>query len=274
MKFGKRDFLKLSGLSLLGISVKPSPRAFAGSGSAPRIESNVKPGPNALTAHRWAMVVDMRACKADEGCEECMKVCHAVHNVPDFRDPNKPDEADIKNEIKWIWTEEFEHAFPEKEHEHIKNGVRGNPFVVLCNHCDNPPCVRVCPTKATWKREDGIVMMDMHRCIGCRFCMAACPYGSRSFNWKDPRKGLESPPNPKYPTRTRGVVEKCNFCAERLAEGQIPACVEKCKEIGVNALHFGDLEDPDSEVRKLLENNFTIRRKPEIGTSPEIYYIV
>jgi len=142
--------------------------------------------------------------------------------------------------------------------------------MVFCNHCDNPPCVRVCPVQATWKRQDGIVMMDWHRCIGCRYCVAACPYGSRSFNWFDPRPYIAEL-NPDFPTRTKGVVEKCNFCEERLAKGQPPACVEACKE---KAFVFGNLADPQSEVRQLLESRYTLRRKPELGTQPDVFYLV
>jgi molybdopterin-containing oxidoreductase family iron-sulfur binding subunit len=151
--------------------------------------------------------------------------------------------------------------------------VEHKPIMVLCNHCENPPCVRVCPTKATFKREsDGIVIMDMHRCIGCRFCMAACPYGARSFNFYDPRQFLpERLPNPDYPTRTKGVVEKCNFCAERLADGKLPACVEAAKD---GQLLFGDLDDPRSSVRKALRERYSIRRKPDLGTQPSVYYLV
>jgi Fe-S-cluster-containing dehydrogenase component len=152
--------------------------------------------------------------------------------------------------------------------------VKHLPFLLLCNHCDNPPCVRVCPTQATFKREsDGIVMMDMHRCIGCRYCVVGCPDGSRSFNWRDPRPHIANI-RQDFPTRTKGVVEKCNFCAERLAKGKEPACVEASRQEGCNAIKFGDLLDPDSEVRRLLERNNTIRRKPELGTSPMVYYIV
>ena len=113
-------------------------------------------------------------------------------------------------------------------------------------------------------------MMDWHRCIGCRYCMAACPYGSRSFNWFDPRPYI-SELNPDYPTRTKGVVEKCTFCEERLAKGQAPLCVEACPE---KALVFGNLADPKSEVRRLLDARFSIRRKPELGTHPEVFYLV
>jgi molybdopterin-containing oxidoreductase family iron-sulfur binding subunit len=134
--------------------------------------------------------------------------------------------------------------------------------------------VRVCPTQATWKREDGIVAMDWHRCIGCRYCMAACPYGSRSFNWMDPRPYIKNP-NPEFPTRTKGVVEKCTFCTERLAgpggHPRPPACVEACPE---KALVFGNLADPRSPIRELLATRSHIRRKPELGTGPDVFYIV
>jgi molybdopterin-containing oxidoreductase family iron-sulfur binding subunit len=168
--------------------------------------------------------------------------------------------------------ENFEHAFPSHENHYLSEKLHHQDFPLLCNHCDNPPCTRVCPTQATWKRDkDGIVMMDWHRCIGCRYCIAACPYGSRSFNWRDPRPHIPGELNHAFPTRERGVVEKCTFCEERLAQGKQPACVEACRS---GAIAFGDLEDPDSKVRHLLKENFTIRRKPGLGTQPEVYYIV
>jgi [DsrC]-trisulfide reductase subunit O len=216
------------------------------------------------TGTRWAMVIDVSKCIKDEGCKACSIACHKEHNVP---------ELDKQHEIKWIWREHFDHALHEATHEHMPESIKHGTIPVLCNHCDNPPCVRVCPTQATWKREkDGLVMMDWHRCIGCRYCVAACPYGSRSFNYMDPRPHLDAIEE-TYPTRAQGVVEKCTFCDERLARGQEPACVEACAERG-RALTFGDINDPKSAVRKVLEENFTIRRKPELGTSPQVYYIV
>ncbi len=101
--------------------------------------------------------------------------------------------------------------------------------------------------------------------------MAACPYGARSLNWRDPRPFIKTELNREFPTRTRGVVEKCNFCFERLAKGLIPACVEACKE---KALIFGDVEDPNSEIREVLRKNPTIRRKAHLGTHPQVYYIL
>ena len=121
-------------------------------------------------APRRAMAVDIARCIAAGDCRECITACHKGHNVPSI--------ADTKREIKWIWKGTFERAFPDEAHEFTRQDLKGKEVMTLCNHCENPPCVRVCPTGATWKREDGIVMMDMHRCIGCRYCMAACPYGS------------------------------------------------------------------------------------------------
>ncbi|MDI6889965.1 MAG: 4Fe-4S dicluster domain-containing protein [Thermodesulfovibrionales bacterium] len=258
MGISRREFLKIAGAS-----------AIVGLGGISAIEilhpgqfeaSQVSRGPKALVGKRWAMVIDMK--KLDkQTMQKCIDACHRIHNVPDIEKP--------KEEIKWIWKETFEHAFPGQEHEYMGEDIKHLPLLVLCNQCDNPACVRVCPTKATYKREDGIVMMDMHRCIGCRFCMAACPFGARSFNWRDPRPFIKEE-NKEYPTRMKGVVEKCTFCYERLAVGLQPACVEESK----GAIIFGDLEDPDSEVSKILHSKYTIRRKSELGTRPSVYYIV
>lgn len=261
MSMNRRQFLKIAGISTLaGLGGS----AIINSLSNSEIEaSQFSPGPNALTAKRWAMVVDMRKFKTEDDYRKVIDACHSAHNVPDFGNP--------KDEIKWIWTEKFEHAFPGQEHKFMEENINHMPFMVLCNHCERPACVRVCPTKATFKRSDGIVMMDFHRCIGCRFCMAACPFGARSFNWRDPRPFIKET-NPKFPTRAKGVVEKCNFCYERLAEGLMPACVEASKDS--KAMVFGDIEDPSSEVRKILSTHYTIRRKSELGTQPSVYYVI
>ncbi len=269
MSIDRRKFIKnLGGLAALGLAGTSAGRALSqdvtDSVTTPATDSVAATGPlPPLEAKRWAMVIDVRKCVGTDKCSDCAKACHHVHNVPDFGNP--------KDEIKWIWKEKFEHAFRDQENEHLEEALKHATVPVFCNHCDNPPCVRVCPTQSTWKREsDGIVMMDWHRCIGCRYCVAACPYGSRSFNWRDPRPFIEEM-QLDYPTRTRGVVEKCTLCEERLARGKMPACVEACKE---HAMVFGDLEDPDSEVRQLLHDNFAIRRSPGLGTQPEVYYIV
>ncbi|MCP4572624.1 MAG: 4Fe-4S dicluster domain-containing protein [bacterium] len=254
MEKDRRDFLKLAG-SVLGLGATAPAAALASTGGRPVQEEGT----------HWAMVVDTRKCQAKEGCTACTDACHLAHNVPKI-----PEEA---HEVKWIWKEKYPQAFPNQVHPYIEDSLRDRNVPVLCNHCERPPCVRVCPTQATFKDEQGIVTIDMHRCIGCRYCIAACPYGSRSFNWKDPRPYLQDIQS-DYPTRTKGVVEKCNFCEERLAKGQIPACVEACVTAECGALLFGDLSDPESEVSRLLRTTNTIRRKPNLGTAPSVFYIV
>ncbi len=264
MGMNRREFLKIAGLStLVGLGGKSAFELLAPG----ELEAREVPLTRGKT---WGMVVDMT--KMDRPLmEKCIDACHRFHNVPNIDDPEE--------EIKWIWTETYEHAFPGTESGYMGEEIKDMEFLVLCNHCTNPPCVRVCPTKATFKRDDGVVMMDMHRCIGCRFCMAACPYGSRSFNWGDPRKAPAElnpgfPTNREYPTRSKGVVEKCNFCAERLAKGELPVCVEAANEEAEGAMIFGDLGDSESEIREFLRENYTIRRKPELGTEPNVFYVI
>jgi [DsrC]-trisulfide reductase subunit O len=262
MERSRRSFLKIAGLSAIALGSRPVLKALAtsdehGGTAAAQVQKNK----DALTAKRWGMVVDSRKITSPEDLEPMIKVCDKLHNIPQMQNKD--------HEIKWIWEEDFEHAFPTMEDEFLSDHAKHTEFPVLCNHCKNPPCVRACPTKATFKREDGIVMMDYHRCIGCRFCMAACPFGARSFNFRDPRPFITEK-SLDYPTRCMGVVEKCNFCAERLAVGKMPACVEASNGI----LTFGDLDDPNSNVRALLKSNFTIRRKESLGTEPSVYYIL
>jgi [DsrC]-trisulfide reductase subunit O len=256
MKITRKEFLKFSGAYLVALS---GGKALAVLDSAQENSSGA-----ALAGQRkqWGMFIDTNKCAQEKGCTKCLEACDHAHNIPTFENS--------KHEVKWVWEEPFENLFSSYQTQYLETAQKDRPTPVLCNHCDEPPCVRVCPTGATWKREeDGIVMMDWHRCIGCRYCMAACPYGSRSFNWEDPRPHLVSL-NSDYPTRTKGVVEKCTFCPERLAKGQLPACVEACPE---KALVFGDLKDPQSEIRTALASGFTLRRKPELGTGPNVYYL-
>jgi Fe-S-cluster-containing dehydrogenase component len=256
MSFNRREFLRWSLLSAAGLTCPAlAGKLFAGSNSG----GHAVP-PSALKGKRWAMAVDVGKCRP--GCRDCIDACHTVHNVPDFGNP--------KDEIRWIGLERFENIFPAEVNPYAPESEKERELPVLCNHCADPPCVRVCPTKATFKRPDGIVMMDYHRCIGCRFCMAACPYGARSMNFRNPRPFIKKI-NPDFPTRTKGVVEKCNFCEERLARGVLPACVLACKE---KALVFGDAEDARSEIRRLLSGRNPLRRRVNLGTGPQIYYLL
>ena len=253
----RRDFITAAALAAaFGLAGKPVYNVLAN-----------KDAHASKTGKRLAMVIDLKKFEGNsEMMDKCVDACHSMHNVPDIEG--------AKEEVKWIWPEPFEHAFLEQDNQFIPEKVKNNPVLLMCNHCDNPPCVGVCPPKATWKRaEDGVVMMDWHRCIGCRYCMAACPYGSRSFNWRDPRPKIKNI-TAQFPTRSKGVVEKCTFCDERIVKGLEPACVVASKMYEPEAMVFGDLNDDKSNIRKILSENYSIRRKPELSTQPEVYYLV
>lgn len=207
--------------------------------------------------HSWAMVIDLAACT---GCGYCTKACQAHNDTP----PN----------IQW--------------NRVIETGVRnGEPTYMPrpCMHCDHAPCVDVCPVGATYKRDDGLVMMDYGKCIGCRYCEVACPYFARAFNWEafeGPNPVVPEWGEPDVERRPRGVVEKCTFCYQRidrgLARGLVPgkdseatpACVAACP---VGARYFGDLNDPESNVSRLLESEPSFRLREDLGTAPRVYYL-
>jgi molybdopterin-containing oxidoreductase family iron-sulfur binding subunit len=206
------------------------------------------------------------------GCRRCVYACVEENNLS--RDP----------QIHWIsvlrfkkgekWVSDFEKA--EKYYDPEKVPEAGYFYMpVQCQQCENPPCVRVCPTQATWKAPDGIVVIDYDWCIGCRYCMAACPYSARHFNWGTPKiKKEELNPETHYlgnRPRHKGCVEKCTFCIQRTREtpGRYPACVEACP---VGARKFGNLLDPDSEIRYCIENKRVFRLKEDLNTLPKFYY--
>lgn len=264
----RRDVLRAIGLAALGGA------GLGGAGLRLALAQDVRDA-----AHgRYALVIDLpRWAGLDPAVRRrCVDACHRAHNVPDLsteRSPLPRAERRERHAIRWIREVGFEAAFAAQGHPLLAATLREAAVPVLCNHCDRPPCVRVCPTRATWRRDDGAVMMDMHRCIGCRYCVMACPYGARSFNFRDPRPGLAEI-DPGFPTRTRGVVEKCSFCAERLEAGGIPACVEAlAAELGEGSpFTFGQVGD--GPVARALAERFTITRKPELGTSPHVFYAV
>jgi Fe-S-cluster-containing dehydrogenase component len=249
MGLSRRDLLAGTGATAACLAASSLAKAIAGSSS--------ESGP------LWGLAVDLSRCAGQEGCRRCIDVCHAAHQVPVA--------TDGKHEIKWVWKEPYRRVFPEQLHAWGSEVQKQLPVLVMCNHCSQSPCTRVCPTGATWRRSDGIVAMDEHRCIGCRYCMTACPYGARSFNWEKPAR---NPAGADYPTRTAGVVEKCTLCVERLDGGQTPLCVETCQKAGPGALTFGDLRDARSPLRQLLAARQTIRRRAALGTEPRVFYLV
>jgi len=176
---------------------------------------------------KWGMVIDQRKCV---GCHTCTVACKSENNVP------------LGYWRSWV------KGIEKGRYPDVKNFFLRR----LCNHCDNPPCVDVCPVQATLKRADGVVMMYYGKCIGCGKCIAACPYDARFFN------------------PVRRTADKCSFCSHRIDANLLPACVTSC--IG-RAITFGDLNDPRSEVSKLIASNATVVIKPELGTLPKVFYI-
>lgn len=156
---------------------------------------------------------------------------------------------------------------PKGEYPYVQRGY----LPVACQHCENAPCVKVCPVGASYKSEDGRTLIDYDRCIGCRYCMAACPYNARVFNWQEPvRLPDHDYGSADTPKRTRGIVEKCSFCEQRVNKGEQPFCVEVCP---ARARHFGDLNDSTSEVAQLVRTRKGEQLLENKGTKPQVYYV-
>ncbi len=208
-----------------------------------------------IPGKKFVMVIDLAKC---DGCMKCTEACQKMHFTP-------PDREWIK-------------VFKMRESE----STAPYWFPKPCFHCDNPPCTKVCPVDATFKRQDGIVLIDNERCIGCRFCMAACLYSTRFFNWERPQEPPEVQDTPYSPEqsfpRRVGTVEKCDFCPHMIRQGKMPACVTACS---MNAIYFGD-QNEDAvtnaagqtvRLSQLLEDNSAYRYLEELGTQPRVYYL-
>jgi molybdopterin-containing oxidoreductase family iron-sulfur binding subunit len=225
----------------------------------------VEESTEATTGHHWGMVINLDKCI---GCEYCLRACSATNDVWVDEQLDRPEKPwNIVVEDKTSVDTPFFFSRP-------------------CLHCGDAPCVEVCPVQATYHREDGLVVMNYDRCIGCRYCEIACPYDARKFNWQ-----ARTDVNPFIPTwgiaeierRPRGVVEKCTFCIHRIDAGvkagltpgedreATPACVNICP---VGARVFGDLNDPNSQVSQAIDIEATIRLREELGTEPSVYYVI
>lgn len=215
----------------------------------------------------YNMVIDVGACI---GCRRCQWGCKEENNIPDTISPPWIEVFELSDEVDLTGNPHQEELRAGVTTSYTEAPLEGKWYLpVQCYHCDNPPCVKVCPTGATYKDRDGLVLMDYDRCIGCRFCVVACPYSARRFNWLRPELA-DDEVNPLVPVRPIGVVEKCTFCVHRVREGRLPRCVEVCP---VGARHFGDINDPQSEVSKILKSNMSFRLLEEQNTGPNIRYI-
>lgn len=189
------------------------------------------------------------------GCQTCAHACKMQNNVPSGMRWNRvlTEGCDVEDGALG--------EFP--------NLIRGY-LPVACQHCENPACLRVCPTGATYKDDKGRVEVDYEKCIGCRMCMAACPYNARVFNWNDPKREPDFNYGDKeVPARSKGVVEKCTLCKERTDRGEEPMCVKCCP---VKARTFGDLDDPNSEISRIVRQRNAMVLLEEQGTRPQVRY--
>lgn len=240
----RRDILK-SGAAASTLTLAPGVTLMAFGGTPAEASSRADAG------KRWGLLIDASKCAAD--CNDCVTAC--------------------KVENGWGADAEHGHISEDQSPEWIrkvtlkdKSTGREVSAPVMCQHCEAPPCVDVCPTGASMKREDGIVLVDKHICIGCRYCMMACPFKARSFVHETVTDQAVQAP------RGKGTVESCNLCAPRIDTGRIPACVEACEKAGHSAILFGDLKDPESPISKALKQYDSVALRADLELNPGVRY--
>jgi molybdopterin-containing oxidoreductase family iron-sulfur binding subunit len=236
---GRRGFLGVAAAGLAGVMLAPGVRLI-------EIAQAATPGQGANSKVRWGMLIDTTKCA--EGCTDCVTACQTENGV---KAPERPTDP------QWIRKVEI---------KEIKTGRQAS-VPVMCQHCAEPPCVDVCPTGASFKRADGIVLVDRHTCIGCRYCMMACPYKARSF--------VHEPLTDQKPhtPRGKGCVESCTLCVHRIDRGEkTTACAEACTQAGHGAIVFGDLNDPDSEISRRVREIRTVQLRADLRVDPGVRY--
>jgi len=256
----RRAFLKLGGLVAAATAAMPASQLLVTSTMA-------STGTSTKKSIQYAMTVNLNNC---DGCKECEKACREENNVPDL-------EAVYGEDAKrytpyWIRVAQMQQEIHGSE-------IDPRPIPLLCQHCSDPPCVHVCVTKASFVREkDGIVLIDEHRCIGCRYCVIACPYRARTIVFREnpvPRDEQNS----KVPAMMLGVATKCTFCAHKdLEGGELPACVEACakhmsKVNGKPALEFGNRLDHKEKVARQIADGQVQVLRPNLEVNPNVYYL-
>lgn len=235
-EMNRRDFLR-SGAAMATITLAPGVTLMSFGGEAVA---------NADAGKRWGLLIDVNKCSKD--CSACVSACSKENG---WKLPENPE-----TDAQWIRKVDLKDLLTGRE----------SSLPMMCQHCDDAPCVDVCPTGASFKRKDGIVLVDKHTCIGCRYCMMACPYKARSF--------IHEPLTDQKPhaPRGKGTVESCTLCVHKVDSGGIPACVEACDTTGNGAMIFGDLNNPESDIAKALAAYPSIALRADLGLNPGVRY--
>jgi len=233
----RRDVLK-SGAAVATLTLAPGVTLMAFGGSEAEAAADA--------GKRWGLLIDAGKCADD--CSACVTACSTENGWGGSGNP--------ETDSQWI----------RKVTLKDKSTGRKVSAPVMCQHCESPPCVDVCPTGASFKRVDGIVLVDKHICIGCRYCMMACPFKARSFVHEPITDQKVNAP------RGQGTVESCTLCVHRVDKGRIPACVESCEKAGHDAILFGDLRDPESAISKALKAYPSTALRDDLGLNPGVRY--
>jgi molybdopterin-containing oxidoreductase family iron-sulfur binding subunit len=235
----RRGFLAISAATLSGVMLAPGIRLIEIAGA--------RASEQAVSRQvRWGLLIDTNKCAT--GCDDCVKACATENGIKGTGHP--------RTDAQWIRKVEL---------KDMRSG-RTHSVPVMCQHCEHPPCVEVCPTGASFKRADGIVLVDRHICIGCRYCMMACPYKARSIVFQE-----ITDQNPDVP-RGNGCAEACTLCVHRVDVGRQPACVEACAKAGHNAMVFGDLNDPQSEIAQRVAKYASTQIRADFKLNPGVRY--
>lgn len=236
----RRGFLGMAAAALAGIAIAPGVRLIE------IAQAEAAGAQGASGKVRWGLLIDSTKCA--EGCTDCVAACNAENGLSDT---GRPTDA------RWIRKIEI---------KEVKTG-RAQSLPMMCQHCAQPPCVDVCPTGASFKRADGIVLVDRHACIGCRYCIMACPYQARVF--------VHEPVTDQKPDvpRGQGCAEGCTLCVHRIDRGEAPACVGACAKAGHGAILFGDLNDPASEISQAVARYAARQVREDLALDTGVRYL-
>jgi molybdopterin-containing oxidoreductase family iron-sulfur binding subunit len=234
----RRGFLGISAAALAGVLLAPGVRLI-------ELAAGRAPGEPATARVRWGMLIDTNQC--DSGCTDCVSACNTENGLSG---------GTLETDSQWIRKLEVKSL----------QGGKAHSLPMMCQHCAEPPCVDVCPTGASFKRADGIVLVDKHTCIGCRYCIMACPYGARSFVHE-----ALTDQKPDVP-RGKGTAEACTMCVQRVDRDLNPACVEACATAGHQAIIFGDLNNPDSEIARRVAAYASRQVREDLGLNTGVRY--